>query len=393
MEHDNWVVVGGDGVLIEPEAVDQLARVAASPGCRCAVGLPDLHPGPGVPIGAAFEIDRVRPELVGSDAGCGVRLAIYERLKASGDALERRVREATDEAPLGEVDHEEALELVWERGPAGLASLAGVPEALAELAAREPELSPPGRPLPDEMRLCAQALGTIGGGNHFAELSLVGSVVDGAAASRLALQRGRAALVVHSGSRGLGRMLADRWVGRDPSEGYLAELEGCVRFARANRLVIGWQLAAAAGVGRADKLLASLDVVHNTVVPSAHGFVHRKGAAPAGAGELTVVLGSRGAPSWVLQGTGAGGTLDSVAHGAGRKVTRGDAKGRLRSRYKRAELSRTEIGSRVICDDTDLLYEEHPECYKAIEPVVDALVSRAAATRVASLVPQLTVKR
>lgn len=401
MEHEhegssdsvNWVVVTGDGVVIEPEAVDQLARIAGSAGCRCAVGLPDLHPGPGVPIGAAFALDHVRPELVGSDAGCGVRVVVHERFKASGDALERRIRAATDEPPLDGIDPHEALAAIWSSGPAGLVRVAGVPEELAELAAAEPALPPPGRPVPDEMWPCADALGSIGGGNHFAELSRVDQVLDPDAAERLAIRRGRAVVMVHSGSRGLGKMLADRWLGRDDPGAYLAELEGCVRFARANRLVIGWRLSRAAGVGRADKVLGALDVVHNTVVAGARGWVHRKGAAPAGPGELTVVLGSRGAPSWVMLGTGAGDTLDSVAHGAGRKVTRADARGRLRSRYERASLGRTELGSRVICDDTDLLYQEHPECYKAIEPVIDALVARGAATRVASLVPTLTVKR
>jgi release factor H-coupled RctB family protein len=390
----NWRVLGGEGVLVEPEAVDQLQRVAGTPGCVRAVGLPDIHPGPGLPIGAAVATTDVRPALVGSDAGCGVRLVVHERIKAKGDVLMRRVLEATEEPCRWEVAPEELLGKLWQEGPAGLAGCEGLPEDLRELAAREPPLPALPHPVPESFLYCADALGTIGGGNHFLELSQVQSVVDPQAADRLGLERGRFVVVVHSGSRGLGRMLADRWpdAAGEP-ERYLAELEGAVRFARANRLVLGFVLSRAVGVPRVDRVVASLDVVHNTVVSSGGVFVHRKGAAPADKDELTVVLGSRGAPSWVLCGTGADHSLCSVAHGAGRRIARADARGRIRARYKRTELTRTSVGSRVICDDQDLLYEEHPDCYKPIDPVIEALVAHGVAHKVASLLPVLTVKR
>ena len=75
-------VVTGPGVWLEGDAVAQLARVAGLDGCIRAVGLPDLHAGPGIPIGAALAFrDRVRPLLVGGDAGCGVRMVVLPRLK------------------------------------------------------------------------------------------------------------------------------------------------------------------------------------------------------------------------------------------------------------------------------------------------------------------------
>jgi release factor H-coupled RctB family protein len=390
----NWIVLDGEGVVIEPAAVDQLVRLARLPGCVRAVGLPDLHPGPGLPIGAAVALDTVRPALVGSDAGCGVRLQVFDRFKTQGDALERRVREATDEPPLRDLDLDDALTRVWRDGPRGLAEVPGVPDELAALAAAEPFDAPLEVPVPDALRMAADTLGTIGGGNHFAELSEVERVVDGPAARRIGLTRGAAVVLVHSGSRGLGALLADRWVelSGDPAP-YLAELEGCVRFARTNRLVLGWVLACAAGVGRADRVLGGLDLVHNTVVARDGAWVHRKGAAPAEADALTVVLGSRGAPSWLMCGAGNPSFLCCVAHGAGRRVTRGEAKARIRSRYRKAELTRTSTGTRVVCDDQDLLYEEHPDCYKPIEAVVDVLEARGAARRVAALRPLVTVKR
>jgi len=124
-------------------------------------------------------------------------------------------------------------------------------------------------------------------------------------------------------------------------------------------------------------------------VEGADAFVHRKGAAPAPAGELAVVLGSRGAPSWIVKGTGNAAGLASVAHGAGRKMTRSEAVAKLKDRYKREELRGAH---RVLCDDNALLYEEHPDAYKAIEPVIGALEAHGQATRVAALAPVVTVK-
>jgi hypothetical protein len=89
----------------------------------------------------AFE-GRLWPALIGGDMGCGVRLATLPRLKARGDALERRVRAELDEDPLVDVDPAALLAAAWHRGPRGLAEVDGVPEDLAELAAIEPEGEP-----------------------------------------------------------------------------------------------------------------------------------------------------------------------------------------------------------------------------------------------------------
>lgn len=72
-------------------------------------------------------------------------------------------------------------------------------------------------------------------------------------------------------------------------------------------------------------------------------------------------------------------------------MTRSEARAKLGLRHKRASLGRTATG-RVICDDKDLLYEEHPDAYKAITPVIDSLEAAGAATRVAALEPLVTVK-
>jgi release factor H-coupled RctB family protein len=84
--------------------------------------------------------------------------------------------------------------------------------------------------------------------------------------------------------------------------------------------------------------------------------------------------------------------LHSLTHGAGRKWRRGDSKARLRSRYKPETLTRTELGSRVICEDKELLYEEAPQAYKDIETVVKVLLNAGLIRIIAVLRPVITYK-
>ena len=108
---------------------------------------------------------------------------------------------------------------------------------------------------------------------------------------------------------------------------------------------------------------------------------------------MTIVLGSRGAPSWILRSKDCEEGLRSVAHGAGRRMGRSEALAKLKSKYKRAEVTRTALGGRVVCADPSLLFEEHPDAYKPIEPVVESLVEANLADPVAALIPVVTVKQ
>ena len=397
------VVLDGPGVWMESEALRQLAAVAQLPGCIHVAGMPDLHPGRGFPIGAVVATrDIVHPHLVGGDAGCGARVIVTRVDKVAPDRLERRLRAAFEAPVLADADPAAVFEAVWQRGPRGLIALDGVPDDLQRLAAREPALDA----LPDSADSAPYregfeaSLGTIGGGNHFAELARVGHVIDRDASRELGAARNALVVLVHSGSRGLGTALNAAWGMRaltgDDRARYLGELAGACRFARANRLVLAYRMLIALGALRDHVLCGGFDVSHNDVrserVADADAWVHRKGAAPAPAGALTVVLGSRGAPSWILRGTGAAAGLASVAHGAGRRMTRSEAVDKLKHRYRRSEVARSALGGRTICDDKVLLFEEHPDAYKPIEPVIAALEARHQATRVAELIPIATVK-
>jgi len=356
-------VIAGSSSWIEGEAVRQLEACARLPGMRLAVGLPDLHPGRGHPIGAAFLSEgHVHPHLVGGDIGCGMtllRTGVPAR-KAKRDVWAKRVR------ALGEPWDEDVAALLEEHGlPAGDHDL---------------------------------ALGTVGGGNHFAELQVVESIADAEACGRLGIDGAEVLLLVHSGSRGLGQAILDRHIRTHagnalavPSadaDAYLAAHDGAVRWARANRAAIARRVGEAIGAD----LERVIDVCHNSVTPHGAGLLHRKGAAPHDEGPVPIP-GSRGTYTYLVAPVGDGARCGwSLAHGAGRKYTRGDARKRIRERFRASELRQTPIGSVVVCDDKDLLYEEAPAAYKDVDAVVQDLVDAGVARVLAVTRPLVTYK-
>lgn len=399
-------LVVGPEVWMESSAIDQLHRTASLPDCVRAIGMPDLHPGPGGPIGAAFAfLDRIYPSLLGSDAGCGARLVATSIGRMKLDSLERRVRDAFELDTFPWQGSAEVLLALARRGIPGLADIDSLPGSLRRLAAQElpePDLRPTLASHGDLLSaLVGHALGTIGGGNHFAEISRVGRLADREAASRWGVRSDCCAVIVHSGARSLGKLLADRFgsgfvEGADAVAFLHAHAWAC-RFARANRFLIAWRILSALGAARPDKVVFSLDCVHNDVeghrLDGVDVWLHRKGAAPARKGEPTLLLGSRGASSWLMMGCGNPDLLESMAHGSGRRMTRAEALSKLKARYTRASLQRTALGGRVVCEETHLLYEEHPEAYKPVDAVLRAVVEAGMATPVAALEPMVTVKK
>lgn len=349
---------------IEGTAVQQLERTATLEGMRLAVGLPDLHPGKGSPIGAAFLTrERIYPALVGNDIGCGIGLWRTDLKGVSKrQAWADRLRQLD-----GEWDGDTGA-FLCERG-----------------------LAPSGH---------EASLGTIGSGNHFAELQSVESFSNEEECARLGLDRDVVYLCVHSGSRGYGEQILREHVaefgargvavGSDECATYLERHDHARRWAVANRELIAERLCGrlrTAGV-------RLLDICHNSVEDVAGDWVHRKGAAPSTEGAV-VIPGSRGAFSYVVRPT-ADGVGDrsgySLAHGAGRKWSRSDSKGRLEARYRPKDLERTALGSYVICEDRELLYEEAPQAYKNITVVIEDLFNAGLAEVVAILRPLVTYK-
>ncbi|MET0245396.1 MAG: RNA ligase RtcB family protein [Sphingomonas sp.] len=364
MSADIRIIASPDS-WIEQSAIDQLHHSAALEGIERVVGLPDLHAGRGIAVGAAFwSPGHVHPPLVGSDIGCGI--ALWQ-----GDLPLRKFRADAAERKL------HGLEGRWSGDAAAALDRAGLPAGLM-----------------------GEALGTIGGGNHFAELLRVEAVLDEAGFDASGLATDRVLLMVHSGSRGLGQAILDRHARMaggssallaDGAEGaaYLAEHDQAMAWAVLNRQVIAHRFLDRLGMAGT----RLLDICHNSVTPHRGGWLHRKGAAPADKG-LVVVPGSRGDLTYVVRPRSEAGdiALASLAHGAGRKWSRSETKGKLGRRVTAAALERTPLGGRVICEDRDLIFEEAPQAYKDIHRVVRDLVEAGLVDPVATLRPLLTYK-
>lgn len=366
-------VLAGERVWLEDAALEQLRITARLPHIRAAVGLPDLHPGRGYPVGAAFfSVNHFYPALVGGDIGCGMGLwrTDLRAHAASASKLEKQ---------LGNID-----------GPLPDALMADAQRQLDGIAVAQ---------LPASREMLAASIGTIGGGNHFAELQVVDEVYDADAD----IDRKRVHLLVHSGSRGLGGAILREHVERFGHAGmtagsgdarvYLVQHDAALDFACLNRIWIARRILQAIRA-EADLLL---DVSHNHVQEAEFGgecgFLHRKGATPSDQG-VVMIPGSRGDFSYLVRPVaGRDEALFSLAHGAGRKWSRSDCMGRLAHKYRSDELRRTRFGSTVVCNDKELLYEEAPQAYKDVDSVVAALVDAGLVTLLARLRPILTYKK
>lgn len=174
---------------------------------------------------------------------------------------------------------------------------------------------------------------------------------------------------------------------------YLGKHDHAKHWAAANRELIALRIL--------DRLRTSgvrlVDICHNSVERIGEGsfreaWLHRKGAAPSTVGAV-VIPGSRGAFTYLVAPKDPGErSAFSLAHGAGRKWPRSDSRARLEKRFSAKDLTRTELGSHVICEDKELLYEEAPQAYKNITIVIDDLVQAGLIEVIAILKPLVTYK-
>ncbi len=382
---DRVSIIASERLWLEDAAIQQVKTTAQLQGMQRVVGLPDLHPGRGYPVGAAFfSTGRFYPALVGNDIGCGMALWQTDILvgKAKFDKLDKQIGNLDDV-----MDDDE-----W-------ASLARVDDTLCE---RRDELATLLRAAGlDTAHL--RSLGTIGKGNHFAELQAIDTVEAPEVLAGTTLAPKCLQLLVHSGSRGLGQAVLRSHVdafshaglvdGSDAAAAYLLQHDAAVRFAELNRALIAARMFHRLRCG----FKPVLEINHNTVtaahIDGMQGWLHRKGATPSDCG-LVMLPGSRDDYSYLIEPIVEAGSLSlhSLAHGAGRKWMRTDCKGRLDRIATPAQLSRTSMGGRVICNDRALIYEEAPQAYKNVDSVLGSLVGAGLVRVVARSKPLLTYK-
>jgi tRNA-splicing ligase RtcB len=430
-------------------SLDQLMNVATLPGVsRCAYGMPDLHEGYGFPVGGVAAMRAsdgvISPGGVGYDINCGVRLlvsdleapAVRPRLKELVHELARSIPSGTGrggQLSLSRAELERVLGegcgYLLERGLATPDDLAAT-EANGSLARADPAAV--------SERATARGrdqLGTLGSGNHFLEVEVVEQVLDPVAAPLYGLYPDRVAVLVHTGSRGLGHQvctdyvrlmdqvmprygitLPDRELACAPfaspeGQQYFGAMCAAANFAWSNRQAITHGVREVFGrfFGAAGGLRLVYDVAHNMAKLEEHDgelmCVHRKGATRAfgpshpetparyrGAGQPVFIPGSMGTGSYVLAGTDAALALSfgSACHGAGRAMSRHAAKRTKPGHEVRRELEAQGIA--VACRSSGELAEEAPFAYKDVDRVVDVVHRAGLARKVVRLRPVGVVK-
>ena len=346
--------------LAEPlprDVAAALERLAASDDVRRVAVMPDVHLAADVCVGTVVATgSALYPNAVGGDIGCGVAAMAFDGEAAVLD----------DERAAARV-----LAGLYRAIPFARHGRKAGGRLPPDLAARP--LSAP--PLEASKGEASFQVGTLGSGNHFVELQ--------------ADEEGRLWLMLHSGSRGIGQAIRDhhlasstagrrglRFLEAASPEGqaYLGDVGWALEYAEANRraLVDAVLDVAERALGVRGDASTWVSCSHNHVRRESHGgedlWVHRKGAMSAARGEPGLLPGSMGTRSFHVEGRGCEEALSSSAHGAGRRLSRTDARRTLSARDVARELRRVFYDHRRAAS----LREEAPSAYKDVDGVLRA---------------------
>lgn len=438
----------------DDKSLEQLVNVATLPGIqKYALAMPDMHQGYGFPIGgvAAMAINQggvISPGGIGYDINCGVRLLVAnmsaQELKPHLEKLATAIFHAV---PSGvgrggklkfvgkELDNIllNGAHAMVERGYGTMDDI-GFCEDRGRMDTGDPSL------VSDRAKKRgADQLGTLGSGNHFLELQEVEDIYDEAAAQAFGLQKGALTIMIHCGSRGLGHQICtdyvkimmskiDQWgyvlpdrelvcapFTSQEGQDYFAAMSAGANFAWANRHTIGhWvRECFVKVVGKHADVKTVYDVSHNIGKRETHiidgkktdVIMHRKGATrsfgpnlpeiPAkykAVGQPVLIPGTMGTSSYILTGTekGMDVAFGSCCHGAGRKMSRAQAKRSVRGSDLRTQLEQRGI---IIRSDSDPgLAEEAPLAYKDVDNVVNVVHTTGLAKKVARVKPLAVIK-
>jgi tRNA-splicing ligase RtcB len=349
---------------LDPNALDQAQRTAAMPFVTGHVALmPDAHVGMGATIGSVIPTEgAVIPSAVGVDIGCGMIAAeLPFTSDVLGDDLTRLHGHIAQVVPAG-------VGRGHDRAQAAAAQLLADPRAQQLTAKQE--------------RTVGEQLGSLGSGNHFVEVCLD--------------ERDRVWVVLHSGSRGIGNQLAKQHIEGakglmrryfitldDPDLAYLVEgtpefdayidhMLWAQDYALANREVMmdAVLTQVAAFVGYHVEVSRRINCHHNFSEREHHQgrnlWITRKGAIRARTGDLGVIPGSMGTRSYIVEGNGSAASYTSCSHGAGRRLSRGQARRQLD-----LDGLRTQMAGRAWNEaQAEQLLDEDPRSYKDIDQVM-----------------------
>ncbi|MGW1889209.1 RtcB family protein [Streptomyces sp. NPDC002004] len=360
-----------DPATVEDGALQQLRNVSTLPWIKGLAVMPDVHYGKGATVGSVIAMrGAVCPAAVGVDIGCGMS-AVRTSLTANdlpGDLS--RLRSKIEQAiPVGRGMHAD---------PVDPGRLYGFPAAAWD------DLWDRFDGITDAVKFrqerAAKQMGTLGSGNHFIEVCLD--------------EDGAVWLMLHSGSRNIGKELAEFHIGvaqqlphnqglvdRDLAvfvadtpqmAAYRNDLFWAQEYARSNRAVMMSLLKEAVRREFRKAKVAfdeEISCHHNYVAEERYEgmdlLVTRKGAIRAGSGDLGIIPGSMGTGSYIVRGLGNDKSFNSASHGAGRRMSRTAAKRRFSTR----DLQEQTRG--VECRKDSGVVDEIPGAYKPIEQVID----------------------
>jgi tRNA-splicing ligase RtcB len=365
------VKVWTDPGTIESEAQRQLRNIGALPWVDGVAVMPDVHFGKGATVGSVIAMRQaLAPSAVGVDIGCGMSaVRTSARVDDLPDDLAPLRRRIEDAIPVGFGMRDRPVDPArvpgldgrgWDRFWAGFDSLHRDVSSLEDRARHQ--------------------MGTLGGGNHFIEVCAEPEGPD----------RGRVWLMLHSGSRNIGKELAERHIavaralphnadlpdrdlavflaGTPQMAAYRHDLYWAQEYARRNRAVMMALLCQAFQAFVPATFDEPISCHHNYVAEETYGGVElvvtRKGAIRAGAGELGIIPGSMGTGSYIVRGLGNEDAYCSASHGAGRRMSRAAAK----RTYTVADVARQTAG--VECRKDSGIIDEIPAAYKDIDQVM-----------------------
>ena len=366
------------GVPFEDEARKQLLNVASLPFIhRWVAAMPDVHWGIGATVGSVIPtVGAIIPAAVGVDIGCGMT-AVRTTLSA-GDLPDdlKKIRTAIEKAvPHGRTTRGRDKGS-WGTVPAEVGrAYAPFEREFEEIAAKHKAVKKSNRVV---------HAGTLGTGNHFIEICLD--------------QAGAVWFMLHSGSRGVGNRIGtyfislakkdmEKWFvhlpdqdlayfpeGTEHFQDYVQAVDWAQRFAKLNRKLMMAAVidavAGAPGIPAFDADTFIVDCHHNYVAREQHYgksvFVTRKGAVRAREGDFGIIPGSMGARSYIVAGKGNPESFNSCSHGAGRAMSRKEAKRRFSVADHMAATASVE------CRKDAEVIDETPAAYKPIDRVMAA---------------------
>jgi tRNA-splicing ligase RtcB len=363
---DKFAIYGADNIAIGARV--QMETAMTLPVAVAGALMPDAHQGYGLPIGGVLATNNaVIPYGVGVDIGCRMALSIFDipaaHFNENHDKYKRELIAHTRfGAGHGYLKKERAEHAVLDNDTFNMTQF------ISQLKDK-----------------AYSQLGTSGGGNHFVEWGVVEfSERD----EVLGIDKGSyVALLSHSGSRGMGAMIAGHYtrlakelcklpqnaanlayldLNSEAGQEYWLAMNLAGDYASACHDIIHQKLAKAIG----GTLLAKVENHHNFAWKEKWGeeevIVHRKGATPAGKGVMGIIPGSMTAPGFLVRGKGVENALNSASHGAGRQMSRTQANNNI---------SKQDMSAILKANDVTLIgagLDEAPMAYKDINQVMDA---------------------